>query len=145
MTSAKAALPSYTTSGGNVGGSQSFSGGFMGAEVHTCGNAYHLFEEVDFMEATPQIHLHFLTSEKEYKKSGSGKIEIVCHGCGESLLLMYNSKGPDVNVRKSFEKKHLKCPNRGYEEDCPNYRSHLSVLDMRKKTNKNRVLHRRKD
>lgn len=112
----------------------------MGAEVHACGHAYHLFEEVDFMEKTPQVHLHFLTSDKEFKRTGTGKIELVCHGCGQALLLMYNVKGPDITVRRSFEKQHAKCPNRGYEDGCPNYRSQVTVLDMRKKPKKSKPL-----
>jgi hypothetical protein len=136
MTDTKPSLPSHTTSGGILGGNPHSGGGFMGAEVHACGFAYHLYEEVDFMEKSPQIHVHFLTSDKDLKRVGHGKIELVCHGCGKAILLMYNTKGPDISVRRDFEKKHAKCPNHGYEDSCPNYRSRIDILDMRKKLKK---------
>lgn len=112
----------------------------MGAEIHACGHAYHLFEEVDFMEKSPQVHVHFLTSDKEFKKTGTGKIELVCHGCGDSILLMYSTNGPDIGVRRKFEKTHAGCQNRGYEESCPNYRRYSQFLDMRKKPKKAKAL-----
>lgn len=108
----------------------------MGAEVHACGHAYHLFEEVDFMEKSPQVHVHFLTSDKEFKSTGTGKIELVCHGCGEAVLLTYSAVGPSINIRRRFEKKHAGCQNRGYEENCPNYRSSVQFVDLRKKPKK---------
>jgi len=108
----------------------------MSAEVLGCGHACHLME-IDFIEDIPQVHLHFLTEEEEYSELGYGKVEVVCHGCGDSILIYYNEgSGYDskhLKVRDSFAAKHQHCPNKQFEEHCPDYRSGFKVIDLRVK------------
>jgi hypothetical protein len=105
----------------------------MGATVLGCGSARHLFKMEYFVDA-PQVHLHFLTDDIEFKENGFGRLELVCHGCGASLLLLYDQQGNKrryLDVRNSFFHKHKGCTNRGYHAKCPNYRSSCEVLDKR--------------
>jgi hypothetical protein len=107
----------------------------MGASILGCGHASHLFK-TDFLEGTPQVHLHYLTDDTEYTRQGFGRMELVCHGCGCAQLVYYdNSKKADkhISVRDAFQHQHRKCKNRGYEEYCSNYRKTIEVLDMRGK------------
>jgi hypothetical protein len=91
--------------------------------------------EVNSLESAPQIHLHFLTGEAEHKDFGFGRVELCCHGCGESLLVFYDGSGKrgHMKLKKEFEAKHLKCPNHGYSNWCPNYRSEFLTADLRSK------------
>lgn len=111
----------------------------MGATVLGNGLAWKHLGEVDYIEGTPQVHLHFLTSKDEEKSCE--KVELVCHGCGESLLLYFHSRswktnGPHLKVKNDFRDKHQNCPNRNYEKNCPNYRKSCLKLDLRKKSTK---------
>lgn len=108
-----------------------------------CGHARHMME-VDWIQGSPQLHLHFLTEQEEHAEFGYLKVELCCHGCGSATLIYYHEiegEAPQhVAVKSTFEKMHKNCPNRGYEELCPNYRSSIQVIDMRqvrrrKKTN----------
>lgn len=109
----------------------------MSAEVIGCGFACHLME-IDFIEDIPQVHLHFLTESDEYEELKYGKVEIVCHGCGEAVLVYYDEASSNGNrhlkVRDSFAAKHQRCPSRVYEEHCPNYRSKIQVVDLRSRS-----------
>lgn len=105
----------------------------MGAEVLACGHSHHLME-VDYMDGSPQVHLHFLTEEKEFTENGYGRLELCCHGCGESLLVLYRDEGSrsaHLKVRDEFHKKHKTCPDRNYAESCPDYRRSSGVVDLR--------------
>lgn len=108
----------------------------MSAQVLGCGHACHLME-IDYLEEVPQVHLHFLTDTDEYEEVGFGKAELCCHGCGASLLITYNEASGDgarhLKVRDAFTVKHRRCPNKRYEEHCPNYRSSFSTVDLRSK------------
>jgi hypothetical protein len=92
--------------------------------------------EVDFIEAAPQVHVHFLTDAEEYKLLGYGKVEVVCHGCGASVLIYYTDRGSGsrhLKFRDAFVQKHVQCPNRGYQEHCSNYRATFEKKDLRLK------------
>lgn len=106
----------------------------MSAQVIGCGHACHLME-IDYFEEVPQVHLHFLTEPEEYQENGFGRAELCCHGCGCSLLILYNEATGDgakhLKVRDSFTAKHQKCPNKLYEEHCPNYRASFDSVDLR--------------
>jgi hypothetical protein len=115
------------------GDTMSFEGVAMGASVLGCGHASQLFK-VDFLDGTPQVHLHYLTDDSEYKRQGFGRLELVCHGCGCSQLVYYDDSKPrrsHIAVRNTFQRHHKKCQNRGYEEYCSNYRRTMDVIDMR--------------
>ena len=89
-----------------------------------------------FMEAAPQVHLHFLTDEEEYETLGFSKLELCCHSCGAAQLIYYfgsTDQGRLLEVRDAFVKSHQKCPNRRYEHSCPEFRSSITVLDLRGK------------
>ena len=106
----------------------------MGAQVFGCGHASQLFK-VEFLAGSPQVHLHFLTDDDEYAVTGEGKIELVCHSCGESMLLIYDESGSRrryLAVRNKFRDRHTKCVNRGYDKKCPDYRSSTKVQDDRR-------------
>lgn len=100
-----------------------------------CGHASHLME-VDSMRGCPQVHIHFLTEQWEYERLGFMKAELCCHGCGHSVLLYYLEVDEDdtrhMDFRNRFLEKHSRCPNRGYESVCPNYRSSFEVMDFRR-------------
>lgn len=103
------------------------------ADVLERGHADKLFD-VDYMEGSPQVHLHFLTDEDEYVRLGYGKMELCCHGCGQSVLVLYDkskSKRQHLALRNNFKKRHSGCPNKQYDSKCPNYRSSIEVLDVR--------------
>jgi len=91
--------------------------------------------DIDSIEGCPQVHVHFLTDDLEYSYIGFSKVEICCHGCGEAVLVYYDAPGKDdtrhIELRDSFVKKHKLCPNRGYDELCPNARSKMEVVDLR--------------
>lgn len=106
------------------------------ARVIGCGQAVHLFEEVSHIHGSPQVHLHFLTDESDYKALGHGKVELCCHGCGHSVLVLYTEHGRPsdkvhIELRNSFVEKHKECVNRNYEKTCPNFRSKFEVADIR--------------
>jgi hypothetical protein len=106
----------------------------MGAQVFGCGHASQLFK-VEFLAGAPQVHLHFLTDDDEYARDGEGRIEFVCHSCGESMLLIYDESGSRrryLAVRNKFRDKHSKCLNRNYDKNCPDYRSSSTILDQRR-------------
>lgn len=106
----------------------------MGATVLGCGHASQLFK-VEYLNGTPQVHLHFLTDDDEYQHTGFGKVEIVCHGCGDSLLIAFDeshSRRKYLAQKNMFQKKHRGCPNRGFEKSCPDYRRSVAMLDMRR-------------
>ena len=105
----------------------------MSAQVLGCGHASCHFE-TDFLEAAPQVHLHFLTDAAEQVKLGFSRVELCCHGCGASLLLIYPEKATTraVKVRDTFGKSHQACRNRNFENACPDYRSSSTVVDLRK-------------
>jgi hypothetical protein len=102
-----------------------------------CGHASHLIgeENIDIIDGAPQVHLHFLTDDLEYSYIGFSKVEICCHGCGESVLVYYDTPGKDdtrhIELRDSFTMKHKHCPDRNYEERCPNFRTRIEVVDLR--------------
>lgn len=99
-----------------------------------CGHAFHLME-VDSMRNAPQVHLHFLTDEKEYQLLGFSRVELCCHSCGESVLVYFSdtvdTENKHLALRDSFVEKHKLCPNHGFESWCPNWRSSFSTLDLR--------------
>lgn len=102
-----------------------------------CGHASHLME-VDCMGNSPQVHLHFLTEPFEAQLCGFHKLELCCHGCGESILVYYYEPGTEealgpehLKARDEFVQAHEACQNRGYENHCPNYRSSTKILDLR--------------
>jgi hypothetical protein len=106
----------------------------MGAMVLGCGHASQLFK-VEYLEGSPQVHLHYLTDDDEFDRDGHGKIEFVCHGCGDSMLLRYDSSGSRrrfLAIRNRFRDAHLKCRNIGFEQSCPDYRRNVDVMDVRK-------------
>lgn len=102
-----------------------------------CGHASHLME-INIIDGAPQVHLHFLTEDLEYSFIGFSKIELCCHGCGESVLIYYDKYAKDeadsktsIEIRDSFTEKHKSCPNRDYEERCPNFRTKFDIIDLR--------------
>lgn len=102
-----------------------------------CGHASHLME-INTIDGAPQVHLHFLTEDLEYSFIGFSKIELCCHGCGESVLIYYDKYAKDeadtkvsLEIRDSFTSKHKRCPNRNYEERCPNFRTKFDIIDLR--------------
>lgn len=106
----------------------------MGAEVIGGGHACSLFKS-EYIKSAPQVHIHFLTDDDEYQREGQGKVELVCHGCGEALLLLYDTSGSRrrfMAVRNQFRDKHQACPNRGYEKSCPDYRRATQTMDVRR-------------
>jgi hypothetical protein len=106
----------------------------MGATILEGGDASQLFK-AEYLEAQPQVHIHFMTDDDEFERTGNGRIELVCHGCGASLLVLYDrnkKKRKLLEIRQHFSEKHLKCPNIGYEKNCPNYRSSFASVDTRK-------------
>lgn len=114
----------------------------MAAEILGCGHASQLFK-VDYLEDAPQVHLHYLTDDDEFNSSGYGQMEMCCHGCGASLLILYTdhlSRRQQLAIRNGFEHRHRRCPNRKYEEYCSNYRSRFDMLDVRQKRLRRRGL-----
>jgi hypothetical protein len=114
----------------------------MSARVLGGGHAHELLES-NFIEAAPQVHLHFLTGEDEYNQLGYAKLELCCHGCGAATLIYYNEEGhteADVQrhmkMRDDFTLLHARCPNRGYEKSCPDHRTSLNLVDMRRGLNR---------
>ena len=106
----------------------------MGAEVLGCGHASQLFK-VEYLEGTPQVHLHYLTDDDELARDGFGRIEFVCHGCGDAMLLLYddsNSRRRYLAIRNKFRDQHRRCSNRSFEHHCPDYRRTSKVLDVRR-------------
>jgi hypothetical protein len=103
------------------------------------------FMETDYLADAPQVHLHFLTGPSEYRELGFGRVELCCHGCGTALLAYYNDsvdgvgRASHLELCDEFARDHLACPNRGYEEGCPTYRSAIGVRDLR---TRNRALRR---
>jgi hypothetical protein len=73
--------------------------------------------EVDYMDGSPQVHLHFLTEEAEFNENGYGRLELCCHGCGEALLVLYKDEGSRSD--------------RNYAESCPDYRRSFKTVDLR--------------
>jgi hypothetical protein len=113
----------------------------MGAEVLGCGHASQLFR-VEYMDGSPQVHLHFLTDDEEYSRSGEGKVELVCHGCGESLLVRYDNSGSKkqfLSIRNRFRDDHAKCQNRSFEHSCPDYRRSFKSIDVRHSDRKRQI------
>jgi hypothetical protein len=107
----------------------------MGAQVLGCGHASQLFK-VEYLEDTPQVHIHYLTEDEEVERDGFGKIEFVCHGCGAAMLLVYDaniSRRSSLAIRNRFRADHMKCPDLGYEKICPDYRRTSKVVDVRRK------------
>ncbi len=110
----------------------------MGAIVYPqCGHASHLLD-ISVLDDAPQIHIHFLTEEYEEELYGVSKLEFCCHGCGKSLLVYYAEPQEDEDigdehekVRASFVDDHRFCPNRDYENLCPNHRTSFEVKDLR--------------
>ena len=109
----------------------------MSAQLLGSGQAFDIIDS-SYLKEAPQVHLHFMTDEKEYAANGSAKLELCCHGCGAATLLYYLEYGsPDAADRKSlkvrdeFSKQHKNCPNRGYDKLCPNYRASIKVIDLR--------------
>ena len=103
------------------------------ATVWECGHAGCLMD-VEHVKDHPQIHFHFLSSNEDFQKYKYGRLELCCHGCGASLLVYYTLKTPETlkqYVKVLFIELHQNCPNRDYENDCPNYRDHFLVLDLR--------------
>ena len=107
----------------------------MSAKVLGSGQVREMIDS-NYIEAAPQVHLHFLTDDTEYAQLGYGKLEICCHGCGEAMLIYYNDDDPNtashMGIRDGFTAKHHECKNRRFEEECPTYRSKVTILDMRK-------------
>lgn len=94
-----------------------------------------LFEEVQCVEGAPHVHLHFLTTDADYHAEQKGRVEIVCHGCGASLLLIYEpstqSRGL-LGARRKFVKAHQTCTAPGADHNCWPYRSSFHVMDLRR-------------
>lgn len=101
-----------------------------------CGHASHLME-VDSMRNAPQVHLHFLTEGQEHYLLEYYKVELCCHGCGESTLVYFTedpgSRSKHLSIRDAFVERHKMCPNHGYENWCPNWRSSFNTIDIRQK------------
>jgi hypothetical protein len=101
--------------------------------IWRCGHASHLMDAVQSVETHPQIHLHFLTPEEE----PDARLELCCHGCGASLTVRYRadtrSYARSRKVRKTFLTKHAGCPDRGYRDYCPDWRTSFELLDIRPK------------
>jgi hypothetical protein len=108
----------------------------MGATVLGCGNSSQLFEAT-YLDGAPQVHIHFLTSEAEFRELGYGRLEFVCHSCGDAQLITYgldHTQQDHVLLRDRFRDKHLKCENRDFEGNCPDYRRRIETVDLRHKT-----------
>lgn len=98
--------------------------------VWGCGHASHLMDAVQSIKEHPQIHLHFLTPEDE----SDAVLELCCHGCGKSLTVKYRADSKSIRprkVREQFIAEHTSCPNRGYKNYCPDWRTSFEVLDIR--------------
>ena len=111
----------------------------MSASVLGKGNASSMMD-TDHMNGSPQVHLHFLTSDVEYKELGYGKVEFCCHGCGRAVLLYYvngneNRAIASKSARDKFTTQHKNCPNHDFEHNCPDYRAEVQVIDLRKDSN----------
>lgn len=104
----------------------------MSATVLGCGHANQLMD-VNSIKNIPQVHLHFLSDDGEE----NARVELCCHGCGDSLLMYYSDDTRRLTkhkqVRDRFVRLHANCPNREYERNCPNYRSAFKVIDLRTK------------
>lgn len=83
---------------------------------------------------SPQVHFHILTEPQDLALTGHYKVELCCHGCGESLLVMYTDPlDPRLPTSKGrFVHKHLKCPDFGFDIWCPDVRKNALTLDLRK-------------
>lgn len=112
----------------------------MSATVLGCGHTAHLrLFTIDVMTTLPHIHLHFFTGEEEYNELGYGKVELCCHGCGASTLVYYmesDRQDRRVQLRDEFSQKHAKCPNKGYQSTCPDWRTSFRVVDIRPRSMK---------
>lgn len=100
--------------------------------VWRCGHTSHLMDEVNTIQDAPQIHLHWLTPERDPET----RIEICCHGCGASLTMRYKRDWKDsrhIEVKDSFVNQHRSCPDRGYRTYCPDWRTSFQILDLRPK------------
>jgi hypothetical protein len=101
--------------------------------IWRCGHASHLMDAVQSIKEQPQIHLHFLTPEEEPE----ARLELCCHGCGASLTVRYRADAKSMRrpkqVRTAFIEQHSKCPDRGYKNYCPDWRTSFELLDIRPK------------
>jgi excisionase family DNA binding protein len=76
-----------------------------------------------------------MTDQREREQLGYSKIELCCHGCGASTLVYYTDTCPirrRTHLRNEFIKAHRSCPNRNYQNECPDWRTSFSTIDIRK-------------
>lgn len=87
------------------------------------------------LNEAPQIHIHLLTTDEEFKERGWGTHEICCHGCGASLLIYFDNNDSSLLSlpRRIFFEEHKNCPDFGYATWCPGYRTKFYSLDLRGK------------
>lgn len=110
-------------------------GGSVSATVIGCGHTAHLqIFPISFVIEAPHIHLHFLTSEDEFKELCYSKVEMCCHGCGASVLVYYrdtDNVDRQTQTRDEFTQLHSKCPNHNYQSTCPDWRTSTRIIDLR--------------
>lgn len=82
---------------------------------------------VVYFVRTPQVHVHYLTTDAEADALGASHLVVVCHGCGQSIRVLFKLPADPqegglptlTRVRDEFAIKHRGCPNRGFDRLCP--------------------------
>lgn len=102
---------------------------------------------VNFLEKTPNVHLHYILSDAEMDRVGHGIIEIVCHHCQTGTKVIYDVVAEDEEipsggkpearaVRDDFEaahQHHLGGLEKQWTSLCPVGHAITKVADLRSK------------
>lgn len=84
--------------------------------------------ETQYVDSSDHVHIHFLDE---------GRIEVCCHGCGKSLILVHQ---PSKSIKaresaKGFMKEHSThfIPGVCFEDWCPDIRTSVQIVDITKR------------
>lgn len=103
----------------------------MSANVLGCGAAHHLMEVHEY-QRMGHIHVHNLSTADDLKTYGVGRSELCCHGCGESVLILFVATTNTSPARDNFANRHKQCFRTAPKRDkCSNYRSQFFTQDLR--------------
>lgn len=106
-----------------------------------------------FIEDFPHIHIHTLGNklDEELEDNEQGIAELCCHGCGESIFIIfsgkvvkkYNGIHPElVKIKEEFVDRHANCADQpiilnGASYDkfeftiiCPTHRTKTKTIDV---------------
>jgi hypothetical protein len=89
------------------------------------------YNNVEWVRRAPQVHLHYLTDNRN--KDPLRKAEMCCHGCGTAVLLTYSSVNMAAleSTKDRFVNVHKQCPNHHYNKRCVDIRLSMELRDIR--------------